>query len=94
MSTPTPGRYVARPPIVDAIRFDGTNGVDIALWAASLGPAKLSVGTSAAGPCIGVASPNGMQVANPGDWVVRDAAGNLTALGHAAFDVAYAPATA
>jgi hypothetical protein len=68
-------RFRKKPVVVEAIRWTGKNGADVADFLGTVPPALRD--RFPLHPRIGIATLEGTMVAEPGDWIIRGVKGEL-----------------
>lgn len=79
-----PGRWRKRPVVVEAIRYDGSNGRQVVEWAP---PLLVAVRDGH----LAISTAEGVMRADAGDWIIRGVEGELYPCKPSIFDATYQP---
>lgn len=80
-------RFRKKPVVIEAVRFDGRNEIEIAAW---MGSACHGAYTHPDG--FAIPTPEGTMVASPGDWIIRGVKGEFYPCKPEIFAASYEPA--
>lgn len=85
-------KYVKKPVVIDAVRYDGSNAAEVLAWAEKGGTReRIDPETGKHYTALSIPTLEGLMQASPGDWIIKGVVGEVYPCKDEVFQLTYEP---